>query len=179
MVRWESLFADLEAQWESEQDAVFEAEVADRTSIERVTVGLLDRVRGSDGRSLTLYLVEGEPVAGAVVEAGADWMLLRADREDVLVPLHAVAAVEGLGTAVSPGGPLAGRITLAVVLRGLAERRSPALVLLRGGTRLSGSIARVGADHVDLLTHPVDEPWNLGPDRVIPFTAMLRITCRD
>lgn len=177
-MRWESLFADLEAQLESEQDAAFDAEVADRIHVERVSVSMLDRVRACIGQALMLVLVEGEPVTGEVTDAGADWVLVRSDRGDVLVPLRAVCAVDGLGAAATAGGALARRITLSVVLRGLAERRSPVLLQLRGGSVLSGSVQRVGGDHLDLTVHPVDEPWNAGRDRAVPFAAVVRVTTR-
>lgn len=177
-VRWETLFADLEAQLQSEQDAAFDAEVADRVRIERTSVCLLDRVRAGIGRPLSVHLVQGEPVSGEIADAGADWLLVRTRRGDVLVPLAAVCRVDGLGPSALAGGTLARRITLSVVLRGLADQRCAVSVQLRGGTVLSGSVQRVGRDHLDLAMHPVDEPWRAGAECTLPFAAVVLVSVR-
>jgi hypothetical protein len=67
-----------------------------------------------------------------------------------LVPLAAVAAVDGLATHAAPAaGVVESRLGLGHALRALARDR--VVVRVRtGGTDLTGRIERVGADHVDL-----------------------------
>lgn len=157
-MRWDDLFSDLEALVEEEDRAALDAEVADLARAERAALTLADRLRGHVGAAVRLTLVDGEPVEGRVDEVGATWVSL-AGSGDLLVPLGAVTAVAGLGAAASPQEPgLVRRLPFSVVLRGLSRDRRPVSVRLVGGTRLDGTIDRVGADHLDLAEHPADEP---------------------
>jgi hypothetical protein len=179
-VRWDVLFADLEAQLQSRQDADFDAEIADRVRAEWVAVTLADRVRACLGRTLTWRLADGDPIVGEVADVGVDWVLLRTAFSDVLLPLAGVSAVTGLTSSSAPAlGSVARRITLSVVLRGLAEQGSAVQLRLVGGGVVSGMLERVAADHVDVATHPPGEPWLAGGlVETVPFTALVSLTTR-
>ena len=162
-VRWEWLFSDLEAQAEADDRASFEAEVGDLVRAERGAIGLRDRLRAHVGCDLVLHLRRGGAVEGALLDVGADWVLLRGAAADVLLPLAAVVAVSGLSrSALSDEARPARALRLAVVLRGLAADRAPVAVELTGGLTLTGTVDRVGADHVDLAVHALDEPRRQG-----------------
>src|SRR5690242_15230045 len=135
----------------------FEADVADRGRAERAALTLADRLRGHVGAALAVRMLDGDRARARLVDVGADWLLLD-DGGSVVVPVAAVAGVEGLSRmAVTDGGALARRATLGVVLRRLARDRAPVRVALLGGDALSGTIDRVGADHLDLALHAADE----------------------
>jgi hypothetical protein len=180
-VRWDWLFGDLEAQLEADDRAGFEAELGDLVRAERAAISLRDRLLAHVGCDVALHLVGGgEQARGAVLDVGADWVLLRSAAGDVLVPAGSVAAVAGLSrSAVSDGGRPARALRLNAVLRGLAGDRSPVTVELDGGVTLSGTIDRVGADHVDLAVHPLDEPRrqeSVAGIRTLVTAAIVRIT---
>lgn len=157
-MRWKALFDDLEAQVEAGERLGLEAEVRDRTRRETALVPLADRLRAAVGRTLTVRVLGAGALHGAVTDAGPDWLLLDDDRADLLVPLGAVLAVAGAGTAARPApGAVAARLDLRHALRGLARDRSALAVVLRDGSVLSGTIDRVGADHLDLAEHAVGE----------------------
>jgi hypothetical protein len=178
-VRWDHLFADLEAQFEAEQAAELADEVAERTRAERAAVRLADRLMAPAAGPLTWYFLDGERLEGVVADAGAGWVLIEAAAGQVLLPLHALTGVAGLDTTASIGPvPRARRLTFGVVLRGLAADRTPVHLYLLGGSALSGTLDRVWADHVDLALHPVGEPRRrqaVSAVRSIPFAAVLRL----
>jgi hypothetical protein len=157
-VRWEALFADLEAQIQAEEQIDLEQDVADRARAERARVRLADRIRGHLGSSVTCRFAAGGTVTGIVADAGGDWMLIRPVDSRLgatLVPLAAVVGIDGLDQAPpAPSSTLSDRLGLAVVLRAVAGERRPVRVFLVGGGAVHGWIAWVAADHVDVV--PVD-----------------------
>jgi hypothetical protein len=179
-VRWEALFGDLEAQAESADRAALEAELGDLVRAEFGALSLRGRLGAHTGCDLVWFLADGEPVTGVLLETGEDWVLVRAGAGDVLLPMAAVASVSGLSrTAVADGGPLARSLRLTVVLRGLARDRQAVLVAVAGGAVLAGTIDRVGADHVDVAVHAIDEPRRAGAVtgvRTVPLASIRRVT---
>jgi hypothetical protein len=178
-MRWDDLFADLEASAQAEDRAALDAEVADRSRQEVAAIGVADRLAAHLGRPLTCWLRDGEPVGGVLRETGAGWLLLRVDEPagDVLVPTSSVVALPTLGNAVRAG---AGRrpLPLTVVLRGLARDRATVRIRLLGGRLVEGTIDRVGSDHIDLAEHPADEHRrNTSVRRVItvPLSGLLTL----
>jgi sRNA-binding regulator protein Hfq len=178
-VRWDHLFADLEGQLEAEQAAEFAGEVAERVRAERAAVRLADRLLAPAAGLLTWYLLDGHRLEGVVADAGAGWVLIEAASGQVLLPLHALSGVAGLDAAVAIGPvPQPRRLTLGVVLRGLATDRTPVQLHLVDGSVVNGTLDRVWADHVDLALHPVGEPRRrqaVSAVRSIPFAAVLRL----
>jgi len=161
-VRWELLFADLEAQADAEEGRAFDAEVADLTRAEREALTLADRLRAHRGGALAGWLVSGDPVRGRLADLGADWLLLD-DGTELVIPLAALEGVEGLGrsaaVATGRGGAptLSSRVRIGTVLRRLARDRAALRIALRSGACLTGTLDRVAADHVDLALHATDE----------------------
>jgi len=185
-VRWERLFADLEASLEAEDRAGFEAEVGELGRAERAVLHLADRLHAHVGSVLALHLIEDEEVRGPVDEVGADWVLVGGPAGSALVPLASVVGVEGLTRASAPGPspdrPPALRPRLGVALRAVARDRSYVRLRLRGGARIGGTLDRVGADHVDVALHPVDEPRRAAAVtavRCVPFHAVVVVHGAD
>jgi hypothetical protein len=182
-MRWDVLFADLEAQAAAADRSGFDAEVADRTRAERARLTLADRVVAQRGRVLGWHLVDGTHLTGRVEEAGADWALVReAGPASWLVPTEAVAGIAGLTSAAAAPHDADGRprlrLPITVVLRAMARDRAGVLVHLVDGAALSGTIDHVGQDHVDLALHPADEvrrPVQASDVRVVPLRAVVRL----
>ena len=149
-MRWEALFADLEAQLASADQRTLDGEIAERVRIEVGSVTLLDRVRARRGRSI-LVRAGGAALAGTVLDVGADYLLLATPGGQALVPVAAVDAIGGLGRqARREESAVRRRLGLRGALRGLARDRAPVRLVTRFG-ELSGLLARVAADHVDLV----------------------------
>ncbi|MBN1093780.1 hypothetical protein JKP75_15210 [Blastococcus sp. TML/M2B] len=159
-MRWQQLFADLEARFTAEQEAVERAETSSRVRHEVGALRWADRVAGAVGSPVVLLCAGAGPVAGTLAETGSDWLLLVDDAgRECVVAASAVRAVSGLGRRTAPAGdagPVRARLDLRRALRGLARDRAAVQVVLDEGTALSGTIDRVGADYVELAEHPVD-----------------------
>ncbi len=158
-MRWRELFEDLEGRAESLERADLQAEVADRTRAEVGQVSLISRLHAAHGRDVALSTAGGGLVRGTVEAIGADWLLL-VGAEESLVMLPALIGVSQLGReAVSPEGvsEVDRRLGIASALRLIVRDRSAVRILLTDGTELAGTPERVGADHLDLAAHDIDQ----------------------
>jgi hypothetical protein len=170
-MRWEALFADMEAQLDAAQAADLVADVADLTRAELATVELRDRLRAALGAQVVVAVVGGEQVAGELLEVAAAWVLVGAGHRRALVPLASVVAVRGLGARSAPAsGEVARRLGLGSALRALARDRVTVRVST-GGSELAGRIERVGADHLD-LSAGIDGPPAAARLWAVPFAAV-------
>lgn len=176
-MRWDRLFADLEAQLEAAAAAELGAEVADRARRELAQLALVDRLRAAVGAELTIGVGPDLAVTGAVVRVGPEWTLLVADGgRDAVLPLAAISWVSGApAQAAAPAGEVEARLGLGMLLRGIARDRSPVTVVLRDGGRVVGTLDRVGADWVDIAEHPLDLPRRssvVQAVRTVPFHSL-------
>jgi hypothetical protein len=174
-MRWQQLFADLQAQFEEEEAAAERGESASRARAEIGAVTLAQRLRGSIGSGLSLRCAGAGQVTGVLTEVGVDWLLLDDERSrPSLVAAAAVRSVAGLGrrtAAAEDVGVVRGRLDLRRALRGLARDRSAVQVVLDDGSALTGTVDRVGADYVEIAEHPVDVPRR--GDAVTRVTAVV------
>lgn len=170
---WEGLFADLEAQFDAQERLELDAEVADRTRRERALVDLHARLVGHLGRRLDLRLVTGSTIVGVLRDVGEGWVLV----DEAVLPVGAIVTWTGL--TLRPQDPTrARRFGLGHVLRGLARDRAVVRVLDASGTTTTGTIDRVGADHLDLAEHAADEPRraaSVRAVRTVPFSALVSV----
>jgi hypothetical protein len=177
-MRWQRLFDDLEAQMEQADQAMLDAEIADRTRREMARVRLADRLRASVGQPVVLRVLGLGPLRGVVEACGPDWLLVTEPAgSEVLVPLRAVLGVSGLGArAAIPGseGAVEARLGLGYALRRIARDRSTVVVAVTDGSTVRGVVDRVGADAFDLAeavrsgARPAAAPsW-----QTIPFHAL-------
>ena len=179
-VRWDSLFADLEAQLAAAAESPGALDGLVRAEVARTE--LADRLRAHLGAPVGLRLLDGQWLRGLLLEAAPQWALL-SDGEggagrQVLVPLTALERVSGLSRAVAaPAGVVERRLGLGPALRALArDRLGVSLLLVSGG--VTGTIDRVGADHVDLAVHPAGEarrPELVSEVVAVPFAALLAV----
>lgn len=162
-MRWDELFADLEGQLEhglgaEEREAELEEE---RLRVGRAT--LRDRIAAIGAEPVRVRLVDASQVEVVPRTVGRDWISgdLVGSAAQVVLPLQAVLALLPTPAQVVRSlelvslGTVTDRIGLAFVLRDLARRRRTLQLTTTGGV-LSGTIDRVGKDHLDLAVHPAD-----------------------
>jgi hypothetical protein len=163
-VRWDELFADLEGQLEhglgaEEREAELEEE---RLRVGRAT--LRDRIAAiaSTREPLRIRLVDGSTIDLVPRTVGRDWVSGDvAGGAQAILPLAAVSALlpspAQLERSLEPValGTVTDRIGIAFVLRDLARRRRRLDLTTSAGV-LSGTVDRVGKDHLDLAIHPAD-----------------------
>src|SRR3954454_15728504 len=102
-MRWERLFADLEARLEAEERAAAEGEVTDLVRAERARLAVRDRLQFHLGEVLTWSFVSGgQAMTGRLLDLGADWALVATERREVLIPLGAVQYISGLTRFTAP-----------------------------------------------------------------------------
>lgn len=178
-MRWDALFADLEAEFDAVDSVEAEQELRDRVRRETALLRLVDRLAPARGHEIAVH-VSGGVVRGRLTDAGGDWLLLaESPARDALIPLAAVASVAGLGRwSATPGseGRVGARLNLAYALRGIARDRSAVSVLLIDGSTCAGTIDRVGSDFVEIAEHPAAEPRRssaVSAVRTVPHAAML------
>ncbi len=178
-MRWQGLFDDLEAQFDAAEAAELAGEVAERTRREAALLRLVDRLRPAAGQPVTVHVPGTGPLRGQLRDCGTDWLLLEeAAGREVLIPLAAVLGVGGLGArAASPAeeNHVAKRLDLRWALRGLARNRSGVALGLVDGSVVSGTLDRVGADHLDIAEHGAGEPRRASAVRqvrLVPLSAV-------
>jgi hypothetical protein len=181
-MRWEQLFADLEAQLRAQWAAEDHAEEASRARAESGQVLMADRIRGAAGQEVALRCRGAGDLSGRLTDVGVDWLLVvDGQAREVLVALDAVTAVAGLVRVTAPAsehGQVARRLDLRRALRGLARDRATVSCLLEDGGVVGGTIDRVGADFLELAEHPVDEPRRRGAVtavRAVPLRAVVAV----
>lgn len=191
-VRWDNLFDDLEGQLEQE----LHAEETDlRAEEERLRLGRLSlRSRlaslsspGGGGDVLRIALVSGETITIRPTTFGRDWLAAdlldgAASGAQCVLPLAAIAGVilhhdqvaASLRAESESTARLVDRIGLPFVLRDLCRRRKSLLLRTQGGL-LTGTIDRVGRDHVDLAVHEAGTLRRAGEVqhyRIVPLTQI-------
>ncbi len=180
-MRWDGLFADLEAQAAALERAERSGQVDERTRAERAGVGLADRLRPSCGSSLRLSCLGGHSVSGVLQRVGPDWLLLAGSGTEWVVGTAAVVAITGLGRlAASAGsaGVVEARLGLGHLLRGIARDRSPVRLYLADGSTSAATLDRIGRDYLEAALHPVDEARRRAEVRqvqVVPFGAIVAL----
>lgn len=167
-MRWDNLFDDLESQLEGELSAEELDLAAEEERLRLGRLSLRDRlsVLAGLGRVLRIELTGGERVDLTLGAMGRDWVagdLAAPGRAQCVLPLSAIASVvlplHELRSSLSatpqdddPAASLPARLGLPFVLRDLCRRRREVELLLAHGT-LTGTIDRVGRDHLDLAAH--------------------------
>ncbi|MBK8469068.1 MAG: hypothetical protein WAR57_09080 [Candidatus Phosphoribacter sp.] len=177
IVRWELLFDDLQARLTAEESLELAAEVADRTRRERAQLGLQERLAAARHTGQVTVRVAGLGViSGAVIDVGADWVLLAPRGEGrVLAPFAALRAIAGLDGRLAPSGAVVKGFTFGAALRAVSRDRAPVTLVDIDGQRVTGTIDAVGQDALDLAEHPLElprRPQHVRAVSTIPFAAV-------
>lgn len=178
--RIDDVLADLGGQLEAAEAAELAAEIEDRTRRETALISVVDRLRASVGSPLSVRTAAGILV-GDLLDAGTDWLLLGGGPgRSALVPLRAAVAVAGLApsaVAAASVGPVAGRIDLRHVLRGLVRDREPVRLVVADGTTYPGVLNRCGADFIE-VTGPAAGRDTGGQSWLVPLAAVVVLHLR-
>lgn len=174
-MRWDDLFADLEAQLAAADAANLAADADQRLRLEVGRATIVGRLRAVVGHDLALG-VGDQVIRGRIESVGPDWLLLGGPPETVL-PLAAVGWLQGLGRASEVGSPghVWSRLGLRSALRGLARDRAEVRLHHSAGPPVTGTIDRVGDDHLDLAVHAPGEPRRASAVtavRTVPLAAV-------
>jgi hypothetical protein len=158
-VRWDGLFADLEAQADRLEVADRAVEVSERTRIEVGSLSLGDRLRAALGSQVRLRCRGDFRIAGVLRLASPQWVLLDGGRGDETVVCVAnLVTVTGVGRLVADAGYAAveSRLGIGQVLRGIAADRSTCQIRLADSSTIVGTLDRVGGDFVEVALHTSD-----------------------
>jgi hypothetical protein len=149
-----ALFDDLEHQASALFAADREAEVADRSRAEYQTVTLAGRLMASLDTEVTVTVAGVGALEGTLRRVADSWLLVSAREQDWVVRTAAVQAVESVSVRAIPEiawSPLA-RLGFGSALRRIAEGGERCVVWLTDGTRLDGTLRRVGQDFCEVVT---------------------------
>lgn len=169
-MRWDRLFADLEARFDDLADEQAVAEQADRDRVATGAVTVAQRLGGALDRRIRVGVRGGREHEGFLRRVGRDFLLVEdAFGRDLLVVLDAVTSVSGLTAGTAPEVPdRATRLDLRRALRSVARDRAVVAVSTgqgpvdQEGSEIWGTIDRVGADFIEIAVHPVGEPRRAG-----------------
>ena len=149
---WDAMLADLESSFDAERRADLVAQSAELAEAEQASIEVVDRLRGSVGRSIHMRTRSGVPGDGVVSRVEPSYVLI-----DEGEGLQAVVPVGAVATVVSLAGPAPRdgrrRPTLTALMREIA-RRGARVRLVMGSGEVVGRLVRVGADHVDVAVDP-------------------------
>jgi hypothetical protein len=170
-----ALEAELRDLAAADADLERDAEVAERTRIERSALTLADRLRGAHG-PIELATRAGGHHAGTVVEVGDGWVLLarldpgrRVVSAEHVVAITSMVSVRGLGRAlVRDEGGIPSR-SLGSVLRQWCRDRSSVSVTDVDGGVVTGLASAAYADHLELSTGG-------GATVVVPYDAIAMVS---
>lgn len=181
-MRWESLFDDLEGQLEQELTAEGDDLRAEEERLRLGRLTLRDRIvaAGEGPRPpLRLRLLSGQVLTLRTGAVGRDWLSGEAESGGVIVPLAAIAALvvpasevrRTLEPAADAERGLTARLGFPFVLRDLARRRVAVTVLQTPGA-VTGTIDRVGREHLDLAVHDRGQPRRAAAVDVVEVVAL-------
>jgi len=187
-MRWDALFADLEAaaagDWQRERDA----EIAERTRAELARLRLVDRLRAvADGRpgldvELGVRVMSAGVVRGSLTRVADEWFVLVTASHEWVVATDAVLGVTGLPPAArSPEsqGTVARSWGWSAAWRVLARDRTEVHVIRRDGSTVTGLASRAGRDFVELTaSERLAEPVRSGTgSELVPHAAIAAVRC--
>lgn len=184
-MRWESLFADLEAQFRDAQRRGQAAEIQELVRVELTRQVLADRLRSLGGRQFETRLLGGMVIHGRLAHAGKGWIVLDADGHEYLIPETGIASISlpanGSGTdaEVDTGSESMTGLGLGSALRALVRDRCRVRLYGTDGSILGeGTLDRASKDFVQLAVHERDQ-YRRAPAvrrlQLIPLHALVAV----
>lgn len=185
-MRWDALFADLEAAAEGEWQRERDAEIAERTRAELARLRLVDRLRAvleghtSAGAELAVRVLAAGVLRGVVTRVTDEWFVLLTPSYEWVVASDAVLGVTGLPSSARPPeseGAVARALGWSAAWRVLARDRSEVHVVRRDGSTVAGRANRAGHDFVE-LTAASDDAGRVGVlTELVPHGAIAAVRC--
>ena len=178
-MRWEQLFADLEAQLHAATQHDLEMRVNELARIEAAQLTLSDALRGSLDGMLAIVMSNGTAFHGILRKVEPQWVLLEEGRRSVILALAKVQRIQGLGIRrAKPASNVP--FTLAAALRILARNRAVVALELDDARNAAtrGVLDQVGADFVQVmqLADGVGrDSGNVQGSTVLPIAALVAI----
>ena len=185
-MRWDALFADLEAAAEGEWQRERDAEIAERTRAELARLRLVDRLRAvvdrrsSEGVELAVRVQAAGVLRGVVARVTDDWFVLLTPSHEWVVASDAVLGVTGLPSAARPPeseSVVARALGWSAAWRVLARDRSEVQVVRRDGSTVAGRANRAGHDFVELTAEPYDAGRGGVAAELVPHAAVAAVRC--
>ncbi len=180
-MRWHRLFDDLGAQLAALELQERAAEVAEHVRAERGQIELVHRLAADPNAPVRLRVRGVGWIDAHLSDVGRDWILAQGEGSgrtgrELLIPLSAVSAVEGLATRADPREQVASRrFGLRHALRAVSRDRARVRVHDLDGDHVTGTVDAVLADHLDLARHADDEPRRAAAVRgrvSLPYSAL-------
>ncbi len=193
MDRWEKLFAQLEAEQNSEESLGRQAAAYEVSQAETRNISLVDRLRGHLERRLVLTLETGELLDGKLSAVEPEWLLLTISGQRTLIPARAIVTFRNLSrkpvlqqqdedsseietseqrSALAALRKRSREWSLERVLRAIQSDRER-IVLTAGPLEVLGMIAAVGTDHLDVYAETERSPHNQTPMAVTVTVAKI------
>ncbi|MCC3267961.1 hypothetical protein MUG94_12625 [Arthrobacter gengyunqii] len=179
-MRWDALFADMEAQLAAARESVQESEVSERLRTDFAGMELAGRLHSQAGRLLKVDLGLPGSFEGVLTHVGRGWIVLESGGRSSVIALDHAVFIAGMDRFSAAGAPAA-RLGLASALRGLSRDRAAVRVYPAGqqaAAALDGSVDRVGKDFFELTLIPRGEPRRQGNVRgvyVLPLQSVAAI----
>jgi hypothetical protein len=176
-MRWDDLFADLEAQAEALVTAERDAEVDELVRVEASRLQFLDRLRPAVEGPIKLRCLGGLVLSGILGRVGTDWLLLdEGGGREAIVATAALVSVAGHGRlSGAASSRLDAKLGIGHALRGVARDRSVLRACLTDGSVIDGTVDRVGLDFVEIAEHAAGEPRRRGEVRqvlLVPISSL-------
>lgn len=165
VMRWDKLFADLEAE-------THESQLVERDA-------LIDDLRDGEWASTpwsalcggdVILVVAGARVAGHVLSVNRQIIHLRAEQNDIIVNPDWVDEISASTRRSTPASTVSARLGWPHIFRACRRDRDRIQLRRRDGANCSGTVDRVGQDFVSIRE---DAPRSV----VVPFTAIATLTC--
>lgn len=159
-MRWEALFADLEAQLNGEAARGREVEIQEMVRIERSRIAVAERMAGHVGTEVTVTALGGLRLRGRLLRVGTGWVAVADGPREYLLPAAGLRTIEGLGVRVLRAAETVPRVRpgLGAVLRALVrDRAKVTLYCVDGAEAGTGTLDHAGADHLQLAAHPLED----------------------
>ncbi|MEE1620307.1 hypothetical protein ACQ7DA_03600 [Zafaria sp. J156] len=157
-MRWDSLFADLEAQLNGEAARDRVVEIQEMVRVERSQLPIAGRLAGHEGGLVTVVALGGLRLQGTLRHVGEGWLAIESGAGEYLLPTPALRSLEGVGARVAPEGPRRSKVSLRMALRAVVRDRAVVVLHSRDGDVLgTGTLDHVGTDYLQLAVHDASE----------------------
>ena len=174
-MRWDELFADLEADAMGLDQREQDLEIAERTRIELARIAMSARLAAGLGVAVELRAEAVGLLRGRIERVTPRWLLLGADPVQWVVSIDDLLGIRGLPVRARGAGPrpAESRLGWGSAWRVLAQDRAELHVVRRDGSSLDAVAERVGEDFVELAVSSSDRRMR----ELVPFAAVVAVRC--